>query len=264
MKSKSKLVEMKDIIEPAIQIREEIGIDAITELAESIKEVGLIQPISLRKVENGYEIIAGHRRFLAHKQLGRDEIEAKIFDADEDNTILIRVHENLYREDITAVDEANIVGYLHYECKWELNSIQSKLRKSRAWVENRIDIFHMPEEIKNALREKKIAIAVANELMKVDEIEKRKYFLEHAILHGATAQQVQGWRIDFIKESFVPITGDAPVNLLSQHEAPTNVTVECFVCGAGCRVIDTIAINTCRFCWSEFYKLKKQREQTPI
>lgn len=259
-----KKVKMTEIREPGLVIREQIGIDAVTELAESIREVGLLQPILLRRTESDYEIVAGHRRYLAHKQIGAEFIEAKIVTMDEDNTILARVHENLFREDITAVDEANIVGYLHYECKWELERIQSKLRKAKAWIMTRIDIFHMPEELKNALREKKIPIAVANEIMKEQEKEKRLYFLEMAVLHGATARQAQQWVIDFKKETFIPgVTPPLEVTMMTDRKYEIT-SVECGICGHEMHAGQAIAINTCHGCWTEIYKQKKQREQTPI
>lgn len=258
-----KKVKMTEIQEPGLVIREKIGIDAVTELAESIAEVGLLQPILLRKNEEGYEIIAGHRRYLASKQLGREVIEAKIVTLDEDNTILARVHENLFREDITAVDEANIVGFLHYEQKWDLPVIQQKLRKSKAWVCQRIDVFHMPDNLKDALREKKISIALANEIIKESEPEKQKYFLDMAITSGATARQVMQWVIDFKKESFRPDLLPPSELIKGNQPLPVGIDVECGICGTHMAAGQSIAINTCHGCWTEIYKQKKQRETIP-
>ena len=257
----TKNIKMKEIQEPHKQIREKIGIDAITELAESIKQVGLLQPILVRKALVGYEIIAGHRRYLAHKQIGAELIEVKIVAADEDATILARVHENLFREDITAVDEANIIGYLHYECKWELEQICGRLRKSKSWVMTRIDIFHMPENLKDALREKKINSSVANELMKIVEPEKIKYFLEMAILHGVTARQVMQWRIDYQKESFIPNPNNPQLLPTDTHYDRSQGELECGICGTEMRALNAVAMNTCQNCWSEIYRQKKQRQR---
>lgn len=263
MKQTTKLITLEKIIEPAHIIREQISDEKIIELAESMKEIGQLQAILVRQVDDKYEIIAGHRRYLAMKMLGWKTIEAKITVADNNTTILQRVHENLYRDDITNVDEANIVAYLHYECKWELPQISSKLRKSQRWIADRIDIYHMPDEIKNALREKKIPTSVALELMKIDEPEKRIYFLENAILHGATQRQVMGWRIDFAKESFVPVTGveftPPDLSLTTKKQ----IDVNCFVCDIGMNVLDTMTTNVCKHCWSEIYRQKTQNKMNP-
>lgn len=260
----TKRLKMTEIQPPGIDIREEIGADAIIELAESIKAVGLLQPILVRKNTNGYEIIAGHRRYMAHQSMGAETIECKVVVMSEDDTILARVHENLFREDITPVDEANIVGYLHYECEWELNRIEGKLRKHRGWVQTRIDIFHMPAEIKEALKNREIKVAVATELDKEQEPEKRKYFLTNAILHGATARQVMGWILDFKKETMATEANMAS-RILAESRGGETVSpeCECYLCSIACRVIDTIAINVCKSCWADIYREKQNMKNTP-
>ena len=258
----TKRLKMAEIQPPGIDIREEIGDNAIMELAVSIKAVGLLQPILVRKTETGYEIIAGHRRFLAHQSFGAETIECKIVSMGADDTILARVHENLFREDITPVDEANIVGYLHYECKWELGKIETKLRKARAWIQTRIDIFHMPEELKEALRKREIKINVANELAKEQEPEKRKYFLENAILHGATGRQVMNWILDFKKETMAGEAHMASRILAESQGFETKpLDCECYLCSTETNVINTIAVNLCKSCWADIYKEKKQARE---
>lgn len=258
MKQTTKQILLDKIKEPEHVIREQISDEKVVELAESMREVGQLQAILLRETDDKYEIIAGHRRFLAAKVLAWKTIEAKITQTDEDTTILQRVHENLYRDDISPVDEANIVAYLHYEQKWELQKIGARLRKSNRWITDRIDIFHMPAELKEALREKKINTAIALELMKVNEPEKRKYFLENAILHGATARQVMGWRIEYAKESFIPVTGQefTPPDLSLPPKK--QIDVNCFMCDTGMNVLDTMTVNVCKHCWSEIYRQKVQ------
>lgn len=259
-----KEIMMSKIVPPALDVRERQNIDKITELAISIKEQGQIQAIVVRPVGDNFEIIVGNRRYLACKQLGREKIKAVVKKLNDEDTILMRVHENLYREDMTPVDEANIVAYLHYELKWELAAIEKKLSKARTWIETRIDIFHMPSMLKDALREKQIPVAVANQIIKADEHEKQKYFLEMAINHGATARQVMQWIIDFKNESFAAGNTPPPEVVLAGSHPQTITEVECGICGHHMHAGQAIAINTCHTCWTEIYQQKKARNQPTI
>lgn len=252
-----KKIPLCEIHPPAVEIRNQQDIDSITELAESIKAIGLLQPILVRKIDNGYEVIAGHRRYLAHIQLGEKTIEAKIIHAEEEETVLCRVHENLFRLDITPLEEAQIVGYLHYELKWETAQIQQKLRKSKAWIETRIDIFHMPEDLKQALEKKLIPISVSTELMKVDDELKRKYFLDMAVHHGATWRQVQQWRVDFNQEKFTTEQGATPSQTSSLQPDTGEIFITCYTCSHQFNAMRMMSVNICQGCWTEIYKAKQ-------
>lgn len=261
--STTKIIPISNINPPQLNIRNQLDIDKLTELAESIKEVGLINDITVRQTADGYEVESGKRRFYACKQLGLKSIRCKIVKSDDEQAVVRRVHENLYREDITPLEEAQIVCYLHYELKWDLSQIESKLRKSRAWVETRIDIFNMPSDLKSALENKQIGIAVAQQLFKVEDELKRKYFLELSVLHGATSRQVMQWIIDFHKENFTPSPDSVhEMNTIQTTPMPTGL-IECYICSQGTNPVRAMNVNICQGCWTDIYQSKKNLRKEP-
>lgn len=194
MSEGSEKVKMELIQEPLKSQRESISRESIEELATSMKKLGLLQSILLRKNTTGYEIEAGHRRFLAAKLLGWDEIEAKILDStDEDIMHLERAHENLIRQNLNPVEEARIVWDLVYEDGRGVEKTAALLCKGVKWIEKRLDIWKMPEDLKDAIRLNKIKIAMADELHRVKDEEQRTRLLESAIEYGASAKTVRSW-----------------------------------------------------------------------
>lgn len=187
------LVKMTDIIEPSIQVRESIGNDGIEELAESIKEIGLINAVQVKKVKRKYEIIAGHRRYLAHRRLKKEEIECKVINKTAEENEEIKLSENLMREDLNPIDLAK--GLMLLENKFNITEarIAKKLGKSEIWVRNKIRLMRLPADIITAIKDKLINEKVGVELGKIEEAEERKRLLMYAVANGATWKVVYDW-----------------------------------------------------------------------
>lgn len=186
--------KMELIQEPLKPQREHISLESIEELAASMKKLGLLQNILLRKNATGYEIEAGHRRYLAAKLLEWDEIDARILDStDEDVMHLERAHENLIRQNLNPVEEARIVWDLVYEDGRGIEKTAALLCKGVKWIEKRLDIWRYPEDLKDAIRTNKIKIAVADELQKVKDEGARERLLASVIEFGASSRTVKNW-----------------------------------------------------------------------
>lgn len=225
-------IAMSAIMQPTNAARSEIGRNGIIELAESMKVVGLLQPILLRKQGSNYEIEAGHRRFLAASMLNWQEIEAKVLDENEDADMhLERAHENLIRENLTAVDEARQVHLLVHEKGRGTEDTARLLSKSQQWVENRLDILEWPEVIQKELHEGHINIAVGRELARVKDPETRARLLDAAIAYGATKKVVAQWVDDISVDKFLvesELNRDIGNNIST---AITGVAMDCRICG---------------------------------
>lgn len=187
------LVKIKDIIEPSIQVRESIGNDGVAELAESIKEIGLINAIQVKKVNSKYEIIAGQRRYLAHKYLEKDEIECRVINKSEEENEEIKLSENIIREDLNPIDLAK--GLMLLENRFNITEarIAKKLGKSEMWVRNKIRLMRLPGDIIDAIKERLVNEKVGVELGKIEEREERKRLLMFAVANGATWKVVNDW-----------------------------------------------------------------------
>ncbi|KKN31466.1 hypothetical protein LCGC14_0823790 [marine sediment metagenome] len=188
-----KKVDMILIEGPERDQRLEIDQDAIKELAQSIEEVGLMQPILLAPRDNKYEVVWGNRRFMAHKYLGRSTILAKIQELSLSQIVIMRATENLFREGITPIEEAMIYQSLIEIEEMSIDQIAVRMRKSAGIVRRRLDLLRMPECLQKAIQKKEIKYGVAENLWQLGDVSRMEYYLQFAIENGATNAVVRGW-----------------------------------------------------------------------
>ena len=155
--------------------------ERILELSESIKEHGVIQPIVVRKFKEGYEIIAGERRYRASKLIGLDKVPAIVRDYDDKQSASIAIVENIQREDLTAIEEA-----LAYKQLIDLHGITQaalakQMGKSQSTVANKIRLLNLSEHVQQAVLERKVTERHARALLLVKDEELQFQLLEKII-----------------------------------------------------------------------------------
>lgn len=144
--------------------------EALGELAGSIKEMGVIQPITVRELENGrYQLITGERRFRASKIAGLTNIPAYIRTADDQGMLEMALVENIQREDLNAVDIAISYQRLVEECQLTQENLSQRVGKKRATVANYLRLLKLPAEIQIGIREDKITMGHARALLAVED-----------------------------------------------------------------------------------------------
>ncbi len=157
-------------IEPnPFQPRVDFDQESLNELAESIKQQGIIQPITLRKLsDKEYQIISGERRFRAAKIAGLTTIPAYIRSANDEQMIEMAIIENVQREDLNAIEVA--LGYkrLMEECNLTLEQVGEKIGKKRATINNYVRLLKLPPEIQVAVRDNKISMGHARAIISID------------------------------------------------------------------------------------------------
>jgi len=160
-------VELTRIIAGVYQPRQNFNDAEIEELADSIREKGVIQPIILRKVddENNYEIIAGERRFRASQLLGLKTIPAIIKKLNNHEALELALIENIQRSDLSPIEEA--LGYkkLMNEFSYTQDEISKKLGKSRSHIANLLRLLSLPEKVQNMLNMKQISMGHARAII---------------------------------------------------------------------------------------------------
>jgi ParB family chromosome partitioning protein len=152
---------------------------ALDELAASIREHGVLQPILVRPLgPNTYQIVAGERRWRASRQAGLDTIPALIEDIDDDTALEIAIIENLQREDLTPLDEAAMYDRMVHEHGYSIRKLADKLGKDKGYLENRLRLADAPPEIRELVSLRKDSLSHAYELMKVEDPKKRRRLAE--------------------------------------------------------------------------------------
>ena len=179
-----------DLVEPnPYQPRLEFDDEALMDLAQSIRENGLIQPITVREMDGRYQIIAGERRFRALKLNGAD-VPVLIMDANEVQMAEMALVENIQRENLSAIEEAK--SYVEIMKYSGLNQSQLALRvgKSQSSIANKIRLLNLDEDVQEAVSTKKISERHARALIGLDE-EKQHDALEKIVKKGMTVAQTE-------------------------------------------------------------------------
>lgn len=143
--------------------------DALNELAESIKENGVIEPIIVKKSIKGYDVIAGERRLKASKIAGKKTIPAIIRQLSDDKMAEIALLENLQRENLTALEEARAYKSLQEKLNLTQEQLAKKVSKSRSHITNMIGLLRLPNEVQDMIQEKKLTMGHARALSKLDD-----------------------------------------------------------------------------------------------
>ena len=160
------------LVEPASsQPRQKFDEDALTELAESIKKYGVIQPIVVKKIEDHYQIIAGERRWRAAKQAGLKDIPVIIKDYDEQQIAEIALIENLQREDLNPIEEAKAYQSLIEKYQLKQEEIAEKVFKSRSVITNALRLLKLDEEVQLMLMEGQITNGHAKAILGLEDKE---------------------------------------------------------------------------------------------
>ncbi|HYN70004.1 MAG TPA: ParB/RepB/Spo0J family partition protein [Candidatus Eisenbacteria bacterium] len=158
-----------------------LAIDAKTldELAASIREHGVLQPILVRPLDEGeFQLIAGERRWRASRAAGLKTIPALVEDIDDDTALEIAIIENLQREDLSPLDEAVMYERMVREHGYSVRKLAQKLGKDKGYLENRLRLADAPPEIRELVSLRKDTLSHAYELMKVEDPRKRRRLAE--------------------------------------------------------------------------------------
>jgi ParB family transcriptional regulator, chromosome partitioning protein len=149
--------------------------DALRELAASIREHGVLQPILVRPLgANRYQLVAGERRWRASREAGLETIPALVEELDDDTALEIAIIENLQREDLSPLEEATMYDRMIHDHGYSIRKLADKLGKDKGYVENRLRLADAPQEIRDLVSVRKDTLSHAYELLKVTDEKKRR------------------------------------------------------------------------------------------
>ena len=148
--------------------------DSLTELADSIREHGVLQPILVRPSGSKFELIAGERRWRASGMAGRETIPAIVVEFDEQTALEVSIIENLQREDVSPLEEAEMFRKMTETFGYSVRQLAQKVGKDKGYVENRLRLAGAPADIRELVSLRKDTISHAYELMKIGDERKRR------------------------------------------------------------------------------------------
>lgn len=185
-------IELSKIEANPFQPRTKFDEDTLQELAESIKEIGLIQPITLRKVDDDkYQIIAGERRFRAAQLAGLDSIPAYVRKAKDDGMLEMALVENIQREDLDAIEIALSYQRLLEELEFTQEELSTRIGKKRSTIANYLRLLKLPAIIQKGLIDKLISMGHARAIINIEDSEAQTLIYNQIIKMGLSVRRVE-------------------------------------------------------------------------
>ena len=182
-----------DEIQPySYQPRKTFNDETLDELTNSIKNYGVLQPIVVRRRgRSGYEIIAGERRWRACKRAGLKEIPAIIKDAKDMDSAILALIENIQREDLNFIEEAEGYRQLIQECGVTQEQLAMKLGKSQSTIANKMRILKLPPEVIRIISQEKLSERHARSLLKLPDEELQTHILKRVVEENLSVRQTE-------------------------------------------------------------------------
>ncbi|MGC9352495.1 MAG: ParB/RepB/Spo0J family partition protein [Mariniphaga sp.] len=185
-------VELSKIEANPFQPRSKFDEEALEELAASIREIGLIQPITLRKTgPDTYQIIVGERRFRAAQKAGLESIPSYIRHAKDDGMLEMALVENIQREDLDAIEIALSYQRLMEELSFTQEEMSSRVGKKRSTIANYLRLLKLPAVIQKALRDKEISMGHARALINIEDADVQEMIYGQILKYGFSVRKVE-------------------------------------------------------------------------
>jgi ParB family chromosome partitioning protein len=174
-----------------LQPRKIFSDEPLQELAHSIREKGILQPLVVRRKGDHYELVAGERRWRAAQKAGIKEVPILVKDVSESELLELSLIENIQREDLNSIEEAEAYKGLIDQFHLTQEDISQKVGKDRATVANSLRLLKLPPEIKQALSQGKISVGHARALLGLESPEKQKMAWKKILIGGLSVRQTE-------------------------------------------------------------------------
>lgn len=191
IKASQSEIAIKDIRPNPYQPRKTFDKQALQELADSIRQYGVFQPIVVRKALSGYDLIVGERRLRASKLAGKTTIPAVVVDFDDQKMMEISLLENIQREDLTPIEEANAYNQLIKKYHYTQEDLAKQLGKSRTNITNMLRLLNLPKEVQKMVSEGKLSYSQARAILSLEDASDMTEIATQAVSEGLSVKQIE-------------------------------------------------------------------------
>ncbi len=243
MKGKYTKLSLDRILDPEKPIREDLSQESVKDLTASIKGIGIINPLIVKKSGDKYELVAGHRRLVAAQIAGLTEAPCLVVEASGIDVEVIKLQENLIRENINPIDWANHIAHLKEQYKLQNAKIADLLGMSEAWVSQHLLILEYPASLLDALKADRLSFSAARELAQIRDPKKRDLYINHAVRGGITPALATRWKKEANRE---------PIDQTPQHPRPEETPPQspipaspspCIICGEAIKPEEAVTLT---------------------
>ena len=219
------------IDEPEIAMRTEIDRDGLWELADNIKQNGLINPITVRPKGTRYEVVAGHRRLSACRIVGKLLIACVVRELDDGKVFEVMASENLERQDVNIVDEAIFILEYMNKTQKTISEVAKSLRRSVGYVESRLAIGVMPDYMQAYLKRGELKLGAALALVQIKNEQSRRVWTDMAVRDGVSVAQAEYWLHGWLMNQLPGGTQSEEPPSGFENSAPVAIMFECAIDG---------------------------------
>jgi ParB family chromosome partitioning protein len=184
-------IDIHDIRPNAKQPRKYFQESAIDELAESIKAYGVIQPVIVRAIDLGYELVAGERRWRAAKKAGLKSIPCILREIDERQNVLIALIENMQREDLNPIEEASAINELISGYALTQEEVSKSVGKSRPYISNALRLLKLPEEVRAYIVDGRLSSGHGKAVASVSDPAKQKILADYLVKNNCSVREAE-------------------------------------------------------------------------
>ena len=216
-------VALDDIIPNRFQPRLSFDENGLNELAESIRQHGIIQPLVLRKVADKYEIIAGERRYKAAYIAGLTKVPAVIINLNDKEWAEVAIVENIQRRNLSPIEEAKSYKKLLDRGYLTQDQLAGRMGKTQATISNKLRLLNLDEKVQDALLNNKISERHARSLLRVEDKEEQRKLLDEIInnrLNVRDTEELINRKLGKVTDNFIPVNG---LSNLNQEKETNNV-----------------------------------------
>ncbi|MBO6195056.1 MAG: ParB/RepB/Spo0J family partition protein [Bacilli bacterium] len=247
------LVPLEDIIPNRFQPRLSFDEQGLNELAQSIKEHGIIQPLVLRKIGDKFEIIAGERRYKASYIAGLTEVPAVIINLNDNESAEVAIVENIQRKDLSPIEEAKSYKKLLDRGYLTQDQLAGRMGKTQATVSNKLRLLNLDEDVQAALLNNKISERHARSILRISDKEKQKNVLNQILNKRLNVRDTENLVSEVLNENkkdefihvsnLTPNTFEFPEITNNQIENKTEETTNLDSLLNGTISLDNISLN---------------------
>jgi ParB family chromosome partitioning protein len=182
---------IEEILPNRSQPRKHFDESKLQELAESIKEKGILEPLIVRRVAEGYELIVGERRWRAAQKIGLKEVPVLVREVEDRDALEISLIENLQREDLNPIEEAEAFKRLTEEFHISQGELSTRVGKDRTTITNAMRLLKLPQEVKNQLLQNRITSGHARAILSLEIREKQKELCNLIVKRGLSVREAE-------------------------------------------------------------------------
>lgn len=201
--SASSSIDIALLVPSVYQARTDVDDKELAELKASIRENGVIQPLLVRKYGEKYEVVAGSRRYYAAKELGIAQVPVVIRDLDDKNALVFSILENLQRQDLNPMEEAESFKRLIEEFGVSQEEAATMLSKDRSTISNQLRLLQLPKKIQDALRSRKLSMSHARTLLALPTESEQLAMFDKIVNENLSVRKVEEAVKDKTRQMFV-------------------------------------------------------------